>query len=247
MDATLSKHIKAWEEKAALRVVYIEDIYKRIEEYSLPGKTLEIGSGAGFLKKYNCKVISSDILFSNHLDVVCNSHLLSFSNASFMNIVGVDVLHHLERPYIFFDECERVLKPGGRLILVEPWISPISRLTYTYFHHEDCHCVTDPLEKPFDNGKDPWKGNSMIPYQIFSKANLCNFKARWPNLKILALEPFSTLAYPLTGGFKSYGLKSEAVAKWLLWVERVLKFVLLPVAAFRILVVMENIPEKLPL
>jgi 2-polyprenyl-3-methyl-5-hydroxy-6-metoxy-1,4-benzoquinol methylase len=35
----------------------------------------------------------------------------------------VDVLHHLEFPVVFFREAARVLRPGGRVLMVEPAIT----------------------------------------------------------------------------------------------------------------------------
>lgn len=240
MDPTIAEHIKVWGRKDSLRFVYSEDIYKRIEKFIVQGITLEIGSGPGFFKSVHKNVISSDILLLENLDIVCNSYILPFCDSSLMNIVGIDVLHHLERPKVFFDECDRVLKPGARLILVEPWISPVSRFVYTFLHKEDCKYVKDPLENPFNCGKNPWEGNSMIPYQLFKKSKINAFQSRWPRLKIMTCEPFSFFTYAATGGFQPYGLKSERIARWLLKIETKLRRILMPLSSFRVLIVVQR-------
>lgn len=239
-DTTILRHINAWEKKSSLRLVYKKDIYEKIENYMLSGNTLELGVGAGFFKKNHTGVISSDILFLEHLDIVCNSHFLAFQDASLMNIIGVDVLHHFKEPYLFFNECKRVLKPKGRLILIEPWISALSKFVYTYLHHEDCRFVKNPLDYPFGNSKNPWQGNAMIPYQIFDNCYINKFKSRWPNFKILTVRPFSFLAYPSTGGFKPYGVKSKKIISLLLKIEHAFEPIFLNIAAFRSLIVIEN-------
>lgn len=242
MDATLARHLKTWEEKDSLRFIYEEDIFKRVEAHLLPGQTLEIGSGPGFFKKSYAHLISSDILHSEDLDVRCRSSHLPFREGSLTNIVGIDVLHHLERPGDFFKEVGRVLKPGGRLILIEPWITPLSRLVYTFIHHEECRSVEDPFGRPFETAKDPWLGNSMLPYQIFSKKSGRSFESQYPQLRILIRQPFSAFAYPLTGGFQPYGIRSKKIVGWLLKMETVLQSILMPLFAFRILVVIEKLP-----
>src|SRR5262249_40526830 len=67
-----------------------------------------------------------------------DAHRLPFGNATFDNIVMFDVLHHLERPHLFFAEVSRVLKTGGRLVSMEPGITPVSHLFYTFFTRNRC-------------------------------------------------------------------------------------------------------------
>ena len=53
---------------------------------------------------------------------------LPFDGAS-MDIITVScAFHHFEDPHAFARECMRVLKPGGRLYLAEPFFSPAIRM-----------------------------------------------------------------------------------------------------------------------
>lgn len=45
---------------------------------------------------------------------------LPFEAASFDQLIVRDVIHHLEQPARFMDECARVLAPGGRVDVLEP-------------------------------------------------------------------------------------------------------------------------------
>lgn len=45
---------------------------------------------------------------------------LPFENASFDHLLVRDVVHHLEQPDRFVDECRRVLALGGRIDILEP-------------------------------------------------------------------------------------------------------------------------------
>ena len=52
--------------------------------------------------------------------VAASVYELPFEAASFDQLIVRDVIHHLERPEAFIDECARVLSPGGRVDVLEP-------------------------------------------------------------------------------------------------------------------------------
>lgn len=52
--------------------------------------------------------------------VVASAYELPFERGAFDHILVRDVIHHLEQPERFIDECARVLAPGGRVDVLEP-------------------------------------------------------------------------------------------------------------------------------
>ena len=46
-----------------------------------------------------------------------DAHHLPFPTQSFEAIAAMDILEHVEEPIFVIQECARVLKPGGRLLL----------------------------------------------------------------------------------------------------------------------------------
>ena len=114
---------------------------------------------------------------------------LSFQSGSVGALVMVDVLHHLPKPLEFLAEAGRVLSPGGRLAMIEPWITVPSYLLYRYFHHEDCSLAVD-VRRPFDElDKRAFDGNAAIPFKL-----LKHFKQG----SVIALAPdCSLLDYPI--------------------------------------------------
>lgn len=52
--------------------------------------------------------------------IAASVYALPFDAQSFDHILVRDVVHHLEHPARFFDECARVLAPGGRIDVLEP-------------------------------------------------------------------------------------------------------------------------------
>jgi hypothetical protein len=61
-----------------------------------------------------------------------------------------------------------------------------------------------------------------------------------PGMSIVDVQWFSFLAYPLSGGFKSWSLITSTMAKLCLKVERRLEPLLGSVAGFRMMLVIEK-------
>ncbi len=144
-----------------------------------------------------------DILPAAWLDSVCDAHSLPFADACFDNIVMFDVLHHLQRPALFFAEASRVLRPGGRVVMLEPAITPISHVFYAKFHPEPVDMTEDPLsEGSIDPDRDPYDSNQGIPSLLFGNAARRSvFESRFPEFSIMTTQHLALFAYPLSGGF----------------------------------------------
>lgn len=239
-DMQLEDYQKRWAEKPVLRKIY-SDQYRRMDQAALDGDTLEIGGGIGNLKMGgNGRLIKSDIQCSANVDVATDAQSLAFASAVFSNIVLFDVLHHLQCPLLFFAEAERVLKPGGRVIMVEPGITPVSKLLLKMFHYEAVELDWDVLAPcEVDVKKDPYESNQAIPTILF-KRNPDLFLHTVRGFQIVRSEWLSLFAYPLSGGFYPWSFIPEK------WVSRVLQIEdkLLPflgqLMAFRMMVVLEK-------
>ena len=127
----LDSYSEIWRRKPVLRVVY-QSLYQKVAAAARTGATLEIGSGIGNFSLPESSITRLDIQASDQVDIVGDAHDLPIDDNSFDNIVLFDVLHHLDCPLIFFSEAHRVLKPGGRIIMIEPAIPPLSYLFYPW-------------------------------------------------------------------------------------------------------------------
>jgi SAM-dependent methyltransferase len=228
-----------WEDKPALRAIYHAN-YKEILARCRPGQTLEIGAGSGNLKNFMPAVISTDILPAPWLDALADAHHLPFGAASFDNIAMFDVLHHLERPRMFFQEAERVLRPRGRIVMMEPAITPLSGLFYRNFHPEPVIMSADPLlGGPLDPMRDAFEANQAIPTLLFSRQKL-RFATEFPALLLLESRRLDLFSYPLSGGFRRWSLLPTGLVQALLRIERWLEPILGWFMAFRMIVVIER-------
>lgn len=228
-----------WQRKPALRVVY-DDFYDRIVRACGPGPTIEIGGGIGNLKARLGDVVSTDIQFAPWLDAVADAQRLPFAAESAGNVVMIDVLHHVEFPTVFLREARRVLRPGGRIVMVEPAITWGSSLFYRLLHHEPVRMSAQILGDGEPNpDRDPYDSNQAIP-TLLATRDRAAFHRLFPDLRIAQVQWFAFAAYAMTGGFKKWTLLTEGLARRLLEAERPLEAALGRFAAFRMLLVIEK-------
>jgi SAM-dependent methyltransferase len=228
-----------WQEKPALRAIY-EALYKKMALACKPGPTLEIGGGSGNFSDFSTEVIATDIQKVPWLDVVCDAHRLPFRKSSFDNIVMFDVLHHLDRPRRFFSDAVEVLRPGGRIVMMEPMITPASWPVYRYLHPEPVRLGADPLAHGDpDPAKDPFDSNQAIPMLLFRREARALTQA-FPSLRLRQFNYLGLWAYPLSGGYRKWTLIPSSLVRSVMWFEDKVAPVLGPVFAFRLLAVVER-------
>ncbi len=238
MTSRLHEHHAIWHQKPVLRAIY-KDCYRLIIRRLRPGRTLEIGGGVGNFKTYWPETVSLDIQYANWLDLVADAHRLPFADDSFENIVMFDVLHHLERPRLFLLEARRTLKSGGRLVVCEPAITPLSYLFYKFLHPEPTRLSDDPLAKgELSSNRDPYQANQAIPIRLFGR-DRSRLEQLVPGLCVCEAKVFGLFAYPLSGGFRSWSMLPAALVGPLLKLEERLLPLLGRLMAFRLLGVIE--------
>jgi SAM-dependent methyltransferase len=180
----------------------------------LAGAVLELGAGAGFLKTYVPGLIASEVLPIGGVDLTADALALPLRSHSLRALVLINVLHHLPDADRFLAEAQRCLVDGGRVILIEPWMTDWSRFVYTRLHHEplDLHAVDWRFTS---NG--PLSGaNEALPWIIFQR-DRARFERRFAQLQITRIEPIMPFVYLLSGGFTSrlhFPGKAFAFCRW---------------------------------
>lgn len=229
----------AWGRKPVLRTIY-QDLYRRMQAACRPGLSLEIGGGGGNLKEWLPSVIATDIQYAPWLDAVADAQRMPFADDSFDNIILFDVLHHIPGPHRFFREAERVLKPGGRVVMVEPGVTPVSWVLMNTMHHEPAVMAADPFrDQDWAAEGNPYAANQAIPSLLFQRHRR-RFETEFPRLAVKTVNRLSLFAYPLSGGFRPWCLLPQSIVGGLLKLEDVVMPVLGPLMAFRLLIVVEK-------
>lgn len=230
---------RAWARNDVLRTLYqgwYREIAARLSTVS--GATVELGSGMGKLREAAPHAVLTDVAETPWIDAVVDAQQLPYDDGSVANLVLVDVLHHVPQPTRFLDEAARVLAPGGRIVLLEPYCSAVSYRLYRAFHHETTELDVDPFAAVSLSSADALDSNQAIPTLLFFR-HAAEVARRWPQLATIERRRFALLAYPLSGGWRRPGRLPRAALRPLLGVERILA-PLAPLLAFRCLVVVER-------
>jgi SAM-dependent methyltransferase len=234
----LAEQESAWRRRPLLRRLYGE-WFDLIASRMAPGEpSIELGSGFGALKRRVPELVTTDVEPTPWADRVVDAHALPYDDGELANIVAVDVVHHLADPPRFLDEARRTLRPGGRVVVVEPYTSAVSTAAYGRFHHERTEPDLDPFAPDRNLAGAAMEGNQALPMLLFFR-HADELRARWPELAIVERRRFAFLVYPLSGGFSRPQLVPLSLYAPLAAIERALA----PAAAllaFRCLVVLER-------
>jgi SAM-dependent methyltransferase len=192
----LRRHIIA--SKQFLRSIY-DEWYKMLAG-ALPegsGPVLELGSGAGYCAQFIPGLVTSEIFPCPGVQTVIDAAQLPFAANSLRAIVMTNVLHHLPNVRAFFFGAARCLCPGGKILMIEPWMTPWSRFVYTRLHHE-------PLDMDVPDWAFPSSGplssaNIALPWIVFER-DRSKFAAEFPQFSIEQARPFLPFRYLLSGG-----------------------------------------------
>ena len=238
---TINRNRRYWNRKPLLQRVY-RDFYSLIADQlsNLPGsKIVELGSGLGNICDVIPNCIRTDLFHYPWIDQIENAYKLSFEDNSVSDLILTDVFHHLKYPGSALAELYRVVRPGGRVLMLEPCMSMLGLLVYGVFHQEPI-AVTKRIEWFASEGWSPEKidyyaaqGNAT---RIFIGSRFRPLLKNWKAMKTMRL---SAIAYVASGGYSRSQLYPTFMLPWLKGLEKLLD--LFPILfATRVLVILEK-------
>jgi SAM-dependent methyltransferase len=148
---------------------------------------IEVGAGTGVSKEFiqsNFFKITDyannewlDLKMVDALNTEIESESLDF-------IISSNMIHHVPYPIMFFEEMNRILKPGGKLIIQEINCSTSMRFLLKLMRHEGYDFTIDVFDRKLicTDPEDLWSANCAIPNLLFD--NLGDIKNKIPGFNI---------------------------------------------------------------
>lgn len=151
------------------------------------------------------------------VDRVVDARQLPFADGALNAIVMTDVFHHIPDVRRFLREASRCLRPGGKVVMIEPWRTPWSEWVYTRLHPEPFLPAVEGWELP--EGGPLSVANGALPWMVFARDRGC-FAGEYPELCIRTIRPLMPLAYLVSGGVSLRSLLPGAAYPWVRRFER---------------------------
>ena len=206
---------------------------------------LEIGAGAGisglFLSDFD--VLRTDFLPWQKGNVIgdVDAQSLPYEENSFAGVIGVDMIHHVEKPALLLKETMRVTKAGGVLVFIEPYVSIASYPVYKFFHPER---VTIP------NGFDPnrtWvsdsasDGDQSVGQRIFcTKSGKEYLFSHFEKKTSIEVDYLSPIAFYLTRGLNNPSTLPACIIKAFITVDSLIPRFIRKFTASRMIIVIRT-------
>lgn len=240
-NVEIERNLQSWNRKPVLRRAYRE-FHERIAAHldpSLTGKIVELGSGIGNIRDVIPGCIRTDLFANPWIDQVENAYALSFRDDECSHLILFDVFHHLRHPRTALRECHRVLQPGGRAIVFEPYVSVAGRIVYGPLHHEPIGS-SDPIVPDAPEGfapdRDPYYAAQGNATRVFWNGEHPEILDGW---ELIARERIGAWPYALTGGYSKPQLYPASLYGVVSGIDRVLG-ILPQLTALRTLIVLRK-------
>ena len=181
-----------------IQELMFEKVLANLNELNSKLKFVELGAGVIPMSSWVKNVTSTDVVESTHLDGVLDATQLELMDNSVNGLFLQNTFHHIPDPAAFFSEAVRVLLPGGRIIIVDPYHNLFSRVLYRKLFATECFEMNGSWN---DASSHAMIGaNQALSYIVFVRDRK-KFERENPKLRIVETVTIrSGLRYLLTGG-----------------------------------------------
>ena len=179
---------------------------------SIEGKGLDIGHDGNYGFK-NGDVVRLNIYEGDNIDVVCNGQDYPFDDNVFDKVLLRCLLEHVKNPEDILKEVNRILKPGGRIVIEVPFINPIHGAPEDYLRFTPLGLETIvkklnfKIEDVFYVEDQNWAIRWILWQRLKEKQNLgLNLVLKLVVLKYLIFPILLRTGLPTKNNFSSFGM-----------------------------------------
>jgi SAM-dependent methyltransferase len=187
-----------------------------------PGLRVELGAGVAPIAATFPEVLATDVVPGAGLDAVLDAQRLDLPDGSVRALYGQNCFHHFPDPLRFLAEAERVVAPGGGVLLIEPYYGPFASVVFRRLF------ASEEFDKRMSgwttDATGPMQGaNQAISYIVFIR-DRSRFERELPGLELVETFPLDNyLRYLLSGGLNFRQLVPTSAAPVLRAIERALR------------------------
>jgi len=128
----------------SIRRAFVDDFFfQNINVFNEQASILDMGGkkenkrGAFNIENYNFNVKYANIDKSTKPDFLCDIKKIPVADNTFDGVILSEVIEHLSEPILVLEEAFRVLKKGGKLLIVTPFIYHVHADPYDYGRYTD--------------------------------------------------------------------------------------------------------------
>jgi SAM-dependent methyltransferase len=164
-----------------------------------PGLRVELGAGVAPISGTFPEVLATDVVPGPGLDRVLDAQRMDLPDGAVRALYGQNCFHHFPDPVAFLTESERVLAPGGGVVLIEPYYGPVASVVFKRLFASETFDMRMPGWTSHATG--PMQGaNQALSYIVFVR-DRARFERELPNLELVDTFPLASfLRYLLSGG-----------------------------------------------
>lgn len=132
--------------------------------------------------------------------------LVDDGGQGFDAVVAIEIVEHLENPFMFIRECAKMLKPGGVLFLTTPNVEAVfSRLLFLYTGRLNTFGMNETVRMAHLTPIFKWKLDMILDeakFEIVEEHGVALVFSEGTNLKVRLTAAVSKLIAPLLKGDK---------------------------------------------
>jgi hypothetical protein len=119
----------------------------------------------------------------------------------------------------FLKEATRCVRPDGKIIMIEPWVTPWSQWVYQHLHHEPF--IPEATQWEFASSGPLSGANGALPWIVFSRDRV-QFLKSFPEWRIEEIRLTMPFAYLISGGVSLRSFVPGMFYKLIRYMERML-------------------------